>query len=91
MPCEALARLWVSQGSSLLEFGLGKGLGRRLGWPTERSSQLDQELNAMMSLASENASDPWSCQSVASGNRMLEGRAQQGELNFLRGMLERSP
>lgn len=88
--CEALARLWVSHGSSLLEFGLGKGIGRRLGWPEERLSQLDQESSAMMSLARDDASDPWSCQSVASDRRLLEGRAQQGELNFLRGMLERS-
>jgi hypothetical protein len=90
-PCEALARLWVTQGRSLLEFGMGKTLGRRLGWTQERLGKMDRELDAMMSLARENVSDPWSCQSIASDNRMLEGRAQQGEIDFLRGMLERSP
>jgi hypothetical protein len=89
-PCEALARLWVNQGSSLLELGLGKAIGRRLGWTPERLSELDQELNAMMSLARGDASDPWSCQNVARDRQFLEGRAQRGELNFLRGMLERA-
>jgi hypothetical protein len=90
-PCEALATLWVNQGSTFLEFGLGKAIGRRLGWTPERLRQLDQEYNAMMSLAREDASDPWSCQHVARDRQFLEGRAQQGELNFLRGMLERAP
>lgn len=89
--CDALARLWVSHGSSLLELGMGKALGRRLGWSVERLSQLDQEFESIRSLAREDASEPWSCQSVASNRRLLEGRAQQGELNFMRGMLERSP
>jgi len=43
----------------------------------------------MRELTRGSVGDLWSCRSIAHDSRLLEGRAQQGEVNFLRGMLER--
>src|SRR5271166_1020599 len=47
-PCDALAELLVSRGTTLLDLGVGKSIGSHLGWPSERLTGLTQEANALM-------------------------------------------
>jgi hypothetical protein len=92
--CAALAELLVNKATTLLDFSMGKSLGERIGWPTERVERLTQQLNASMQvIAQVTPLDPkqqWSCDSVARGNAFMSERIQLGELGFARDAIERS-
>jgi hypothetical protein len=92
--CAALAELLVNKATTLLDFSMGKSLGERVGWPSERVERLTQQLNASMQvIAQVTPLDPkqqWSCDSVARGNAFMSERIQLGELGFARDAIERS-
>ena len=92
--CAALAELLVNKATTLLDFSMGKSLGARVGWPTERVELLTQQLNASMQvIAQVQPLDPiqqWSCDSGARGNTFMSERIQLGELGFARDAIERS-
>lgn len=46
--CQRLAEMLVGRSSSLLYRSVGTALGRELGWPSERTTRLRDESNAMM-------------------------------------------
>jgi len=93
-PCDALAELLVSRGTTLLDLGVGKSIGAHVGWPSERLTGLTQEGNALMqSLMQPMATvstDPWDCNSVRLGNELVRQIARLGELGAARDALERS-
>jgi hypothetical protein len=92
--CNALAELMVNKATTLSEFSMGKSLGTRVGWPTERLDKLTQELHAsMQALNQMMSSDPeqqWSCNSVASGNAFMSELNELGERGVARQAIERS-
>ena len=92
--CDALAELMVNKSTMLIDFGMGKSLGARVGWPKERVDNLTQQLNAsMQAIAQMMPSDPdqqWSCDSVARGNAYMSEWIQLGGIGLARAAIERS-
>ncbi len=93
--CDALARLMVGDGRTLLMRLVGKRFGERLGWPAERLAQLDDQaaaLQQMMNGALAPAPDPadaFSC--AALKRRQVEGQAmaELGEVGFYEAQIRR--
>jgi len=92
--CGALAELWVTQGSSLLDLGMGAAIGKRAGWPAQRVSRLNQERDALrqaiVPATPTGNDDMWSCNGVHLGNAYMEQRVGIGEVAAARALLERS-
>lgn len=92
--CNALAELLVNKATTLLEFSMGKSLGTRVGWPTERVDKLTQELKASMQIIGQmTGSDPkqqWSCNSVARGNAFMSRWVALGERGLAKQAIEES-
>jgi hypothetical protein len=93
-PCDALAELLVSRGTTLLDLGIGESIGAHVGWPSERLTALTQERNALMQSLMQpmatGSTDPWDCTSVRLGNELVRQIARLGELGAARDALERS-
>jgi hypothetical protein len=88
--CSAVAELLVRHGGTVLNLGLGERIGERVGWPSERTSSIARERDAMVKFDAIDEHDPWSCQSVSRLNAYMEKRIHLGELAALRDQLERS-
>jgi hypothetical protein len=92
--CNALAELMVNKATTLLEFGAGKALGARVGWPAELVDRLTQQLQAWMQIVNQmTPSDPeqqWNCDSVARGNAYMSEWDRLGERGLAQQGLERS-
>ena len=92
--CASLAGLLVAKGTNLLDLGLGKTIGARAGWPSERVKALVQEHDALMwAILQQFPSDNdklWACAAVSRVNAYVAQRAQLGELGAARDALERS-
>jgi hypothetical protein len=82
--CNDFANLLVRRGGTLLDFGVGQHLGKRLGWPEARLSDLSREESTLSNQLPKDEPNPWSCESVARINEFLEKRVQLGELQALR-------
>ena len=57
--CAAIAETMVERSDTLIERGIGRAIGRELGWPAERIDRLGGEMNDYMTTASP-ATDPTS-------------------------------
>jgi hypothetical protein len=92
--CNALAELMVNKATTLLEFGAGKSLGARAGWPADVVDRLTQQLQASMQAVNQvTPSDPeqqWNCDSVARGNAYMSEWDQLGERGLAQQAIERS-
>jgi hypothetical protein len=92
--CDSLAELLVTKGTNLLDLGLGKTIGARAGWPSQRVEKLVQEQHALMwAIMQQTPSDNdklWTCDAVSRVNAYLVQRMRLGELGAARDMLERS-
>jgi hypothetical protein len=92
--CNSLAELLVTKGTNLLDLSLGKAIGARAGWPSERLRELNEERDALMwTIMQQTPSDNdelWTCEAVSRLNAYLAQRVQQGELRAARDALERS-
>jgi hypothetical protein len=92
--CNALAELMVGKAATLLDLGVGKSLGARVGWPAERVDGLTQEMKASMWAINElTGMDPkqqWSCDSVARGNAHMSQLEALGERGLARQAIEDS-
>jgi hypothetical protein len=92
--CNALAELMVNKTTTLLEFGVGKSLGARVGWPAELIDRLTQQLQASMQAFNQmTPSDPeqqWNCDSVARGNAFMSEWDRLGERGLAQQAIERS-
>ncbi len=92
--CNSLAELLVTKGTNLLDLGLGRTIGARAGWPTQRVNELVQEQHALMqAIVQQTPSDNdklWTCDAVSRVNAYVVQRVQQGELGAARDVLERS-
>jgi hypothetical protein len=92
--CEALAELLVTKGTTLLDLSLGKNIGARAGWTSERVNGLTQELHALiqviMQVTPSDNENPWSCDNVHRSNAYVAQRARLGEIGAARDALDRS-
>jgi len=92
--CDALAHLLVSEGTTLLDLGLGIAVGARAGWPQAQVASLQQQHDALAQVDTQteaNDSDaPWGCDAVSRGNAYTGQRARLGELGALRDALDHS-
>jgi hypothetical protein len=92
--CNALAELMVNKATTLLEFGAGKSLGARVGWPAELVDHLTQQLHASMQafrqMTPEDPEQQWSCDSVARGNAFMSEWDRLGERGLAQRGIERS-
>jgi len=92
--CSSLAELWVTRGTTLLDFGMGASIGARAGWPAQRVNDLKMELHALMQVIGETESagdgDTWSCEAVQRSNAYVSRMARMGEMGAARDALERS-
>jgi hypothetical protein len=92
--CSALAELMVGKAATLLDLSVGKSLGARVGWPTERVDKLTQEINASMWAINETTGmDPkkqWSCDAVERGNANMSQLEELGERGLARQTIEDS-
>ena len=90
--CEALADLLVSRGDTLLDLGVGRALGEKLGWPADRVAALRDEGLALMALQTEQlvTRQPYSCASVENLVAHYAEVARLGELATMREVLRRS-
>ena len=92
--CDSLAELLVTKGNHLLDLGLGKTIGARVGWPSERVKELVLEQHALMqAIVLQTPSDNdklWTCDAVNHANAYVIQRVRLGELGAARDVLERS-
>jgi hypothetical protein len=92
--CNALAELLVNGGTTLLDLGVGKNIGARVGWPTARVNGLALEQDALMQAIMEatrsDNDNLWTCDGVRRLNAYVVQRVRLGELGAARDVLERS-
>jgi hypothetical protein len=92
--CGSLAELWVTRGTTLLDFGIGTNIGARAGWPAQKVSDLKMERDALMQVITQTGpasnDDTWSCDAVQRGNAYVSRMARMGEMGAMRDVLERS-
>jgi hypothetical protein len=92
--CSSLAQLWVTRGTTMLDFGMGTSIGARAGWPAQRVNDLRMELDALMQgisgTESASADDTWSCDAVQRSSAYVSRMARMGEIGAARDELERS-
>jgi hypothetical protein len=90
--CAAVAELLVDRADTLLERGIGVGLGRRLGWPDERVDRLQGEVDAYA--ASLNAFVPGgqvsNCAEIRRDLAIVQRHVRLGEAGGLREWVARS-
>lgn len=90
--CAAVAELFVSKGTNLLDLGFGARLGARAGWPKARVASLMDERDALMQVIEQvgpgNSDDQWTCDDVSRGNAYMNQWARWGELGAARDALE---
>jgi hypothetical protein len=82
--CDSLANLLVNRGVSLIDFSIGRRLGERVGWPSERLSELAQERAELFKLVPAADANFWSCERLARANLFFAKRMESGELQALR-------
>ncbi|HWK83055.1 MAG TPA: hypothetical protein VNS61_04905 [Caldimonas sp.] len=91
--CERVAELFVHRSTTLLEDGLGTGLGKRLGWPSERLESLRREHEALFEAVVHETMRIDGTQGCADLRRELErirNVARYGEIGTARLALEAS-
>jgi hypothetical protein len=90
--CAALAELFVSKGTNLLDLGFGTRLGARAGWSKARVASLMDERDGLMQLIAQvgpgNSNEHWTCDAVSRGNAYMNQWARLGELGAARDALE---
>jgi hypothetical protein len=88
--CDAMAELLVEHGGTLLNFGVGRSIGKRVGWPAARLEQMKQELDTLREfLFSNERKSVLSCEYMAWHEDFLKRRTQVGELAALRAMRDK--
>jgi hypothetical protein len=92
--CNALAELFVAHAGNLLDLGIGRALGERLGWPADRVQDLNLLRAAIQEVENEAVpQDPhaeWSCDGVSRLNAWMRERRQLGELGVGRRAVAQS-
>jgi hypothetical protein len=92
--CNSLAELLVTKGTNLMDLGLGKTIGARAKWPSERVNELALEQDALMqAIMQQTPSDNdklWTCDAVSRVNSYVVQRVRLGELGAARDALKRS-
>jgi len=92
--CDSLATLLVTKGTNLLDLGVGKSIGARVGWSNERIKELVLEQHALQqAIMQQTSSDNdklWTCDAVSRVNAYVVQRVRLGELGAARDVLERS-
>ena len=90
--CAAVAEVFGSRSTTLVELAWGVELGQRVGWPAERTLALRDELDAMAQIAGQpEPGGAWSCSALVKSLARYTQVGQQGELAMLRNVLKRSP
>jgi hypothetical protein len=94
--CSQLAELFVTKGTTVLEFAVGTSIGARTGWPEARVAALKEEKEALEAAWMQAEPDPakpeseFSCEAAVRRNRFLHERAQLGEIAAARGAISLS-
>jgi hypothetical protein len=92
--CESLAQLLVRKGTTLLDLGVGRAIGARAGWSSDRINELLQEQHALMQAITQATSSDndklWTCDTVNRVNAYMVQRVRLGEVGAAREVLERS-
>jgi hypothetical protein len=92
--CNALADLFVTQGTTVLDLMMGARIGAHAGWPKQRVNRLAQKQHALMQAITEATptadGDFWSCNVVRLGNAYVTQRMRLGEVGAARELLDRS-
>jgi hypothetical protein len=92
--CNALAELMVSNGTTLLDLGIGTHIGARAGWSNARVARLTEERDALMQAITQttpnNNDDLWTCDGVRRGNAYMGQWARLGEIGAAQDSLDRS-
>lgn len=87
--CLALADALYLRGQDLLTQSVGRGVGKRHGWPTERVAAAQAEqLRLMTKTHWGDADQPYACEAVQRTTQFLRDRAQFGEIVTLRRMAD---
>jgi hypothetical protein len=91
--CNSLAELFVAHAGNLLDLGIGRALGERLGWPADRVQDLKLLRDAILEVENEAVPQApqtqWSCDGVSRLNAWMRERRQLGELGVgRRGVAE---
>ncbi len=80
--CDSLAELLVTKGANLLDLGIGKTIGERAGWPSERVKKLVLEQHALMqAIIQQTPSDNdklWTCDALSRVERLRDPAGATG-------------
>lgn len=85
--CSRIGDLLAGRSTTLLAHAIGRGLGKRLGWPAERIKVLEQERDAFLAVASQDAragAQMLTCRDLQSQLQRIRDSAALGELEALR-------
>jgi hypothetical protein len=93
--CDRLARVLTSQGDSLIDYGIGRRLGERAGWPAEAVEAQNARFEAYKrtqtdgdTLAS-NVLTAKGCEALRRGVRLAYAHSRYGERAFAEAELAR--
>jgi len=86
--CDALAELFVSKGTNLLDLSIGTSLGARAGWSHSHVAGLTEERDALMQAIAQatpsSNDDLWTCDGVHRGNAYMGEWVRLGEIGAAR-------
>jgi hypothetical protein len=92
--CNAVAQLLAFRGGDLLDLSMGRIIGARVGWPSDRVNELLQQRNALMQVIRQatpsDNSIRWTCEGVSQVNAYMDQRARLGEVGAANELLQRS-
>jgi hypothetical protein len=88
--CGAIAELLVRTGTTLLDLGVGRAIGSRVGWSSSRLAALKDESDALIQEMTLRERMSWECDSIKSTYDLISEGARIGERAAAMESLERS-
>lgn len=88
--CEALAELLADHGRNTFDLSEAVGLGTHLGWASERTNAMNQEILATFRVETDSGKNPWSCENVRALNEFADIQGRMGELAAARAAIQKS-
>jgi hypothetical protein len=88
--CEALAKLFADNGRDTEDLGAAARMGEALGWPSDRITEMNQEILATYRIETHSHVNPWNCENVIAKNVFANIQARSGELAAARAAIQQS-
>ena len=86
--CSAVAELLAESGTTLLDLGVARTIGSRVGWPNDRLKRMGDERDALMQEVMRRGQPSWDCDDINRSYELITEEVRIGERAALMGSLE---